>query len=1401
MRFSRRATRRLILVGATLVLAVTAISAWRVVRRLQVHRLATEARAEGMMAYDGGDYEAALPKLSYYLSRHKDDVVVLRAFAEARSKVPKPNGRHLTEATALYGAALGLDADNLEALAHLLDLQRRLGRRVESLGIADRILALDPNHVEALAVKASGLFLEERLEEALSYAQRLIDVRPDNTRWHAEVLRIRRAQNATDEELIRLSDSWIDGYEADGRFRLLKSQVLLSLGRVDAARREARTAAGQGAASLEVLQDMIAVLDGLALRDQADEVIAEARARFPQEQWVVASATRRFWQVGRFEEAMAELNGAEPTFGVLDVELQRLEALLLIQAGRDDEAQRTLARILELADDGPPDQRAADRAWAEAIQARVNFEAADWLETVQVYDRAIALQPDDAVLHFLLADAYASVGERELAAASLRRAIELDPHWLAPQLSFAESLMSLGLAREALQTMVRLLRRTPNAGPEPYVLLAQAWLASDASVRDVGVVNTETGRPGDLVELLTTLYERSARKGTVAGLLARAHLARGRPQAAVELIERTLLEQAPDPQVLLSLARVSEQSGLGLEQELIDRAREVAGLTLDVAEAEARRLRDQGRVEEGLALINEAWASSPDPRSLEPRARRLRIAYLAGVDDPGARLALSELLDAEPESVEAADFVLSQSSAWQDRELITEAIERLAAMTGERSPRVMLARARSLLLFESTDAAKLAEATILVGDVLGQTPSSLPALTLMSRLLLAGTDPNLDEAVNHLKWAVDLYPGRADLYPRLITLLQEQGDLETAERYLERLSKYADRDPQLRRAEVQLLYDQGDFEMAALRLSEHVGATSPESDQLLLASLHQRVGDHEEAERIYRRVLAAADRSDKAVRAAADFYANQGRLDEAVRLIGGFDDPAAEALALGALYQKHGDLDEAGQWFREAVRLAPDEADAWSELAKHYVLVADYEQAHQAALAGLRIDNENTALQATLAASALRVGDAARRETLDLLEDVGGNNQALLDTIGLFDRVATGDGGMTPTKSDFADAEQLVRAHPRYLPAWRLAVTINTEAGRIEEAAELARRATGRLPSEAGPAEWATRLFVQAGRLEEALDMARIWQRRSQERPIAADTIVASLQLDLGRPRAAVAQLGPHADRIWVERDRFPQRVMVWLRALLLDRQLDRVTPLIEPLFGQGQQWRGVWLQLARTAPADIAYEALVLIEPFLLESPGGTLALAREWTHLAQRTGDEGYFDRAEGFAMEAGRDEQQEVASRHLHASIALSRHDFESAESLYRGLVAEGPNGVVALNNLAVVLIRRGDGCDEAVTLVARAIDLAPNNAELLDTRAQALLCAGHPDEAERSCRLALAQRSDDPGLLVTLIKVMIAQSRFDEAESELTRAEMMLEARPQSDETSAKLAALREQLRRP
>ena len=63
MRMSNRAKRRIIIVAVLLVAAAAGVFVLRQFRQAQAARLAEERKAEGIAAYEAGDYEAALDPL------------------------------------------------------------------------------------------------------------------------------------------------------------------------------------------------------------------------------------------------------------------------------------------------------------------------------------------------------------------------------------------------------------------------------------------------------------------------------------------------------------------------------------------------------------------------------------------------------------------------------------------------------------------------------------------------------------------------------------------------------------------------------------------------------------------------------------------------------------------------------------------------------------------------------------------------------------------------------------------------------------------------------------------------------------------------------------------------------------------------------------------------------------------------------------------------------------------------------------------------------------------------------------------------------------------------------------------------------------------------------------------
>jgi predicted Zn-dependent protease len=1399
MRLSRRARRRLTALGVVAIAIVGFAAGWKALRVVRAARLAAQARAEGMAAYHAGDYRTALSRFSYYYSRRegKGDLEVVLAFADSRERLPEENA-HLLEAAGLYRVALRLAPDDRRGLEGLLSLSRRLGLEPHASRTAQRLLEMDPDHVEALAARAEDRFYAARFDEALADARRLAALEPGRIAWRSMILRIMQRRRDPVAALLGLCDEWIADGGSDGRFRLVKAQLLDSLGREQDAAAEAAAAARLGAADLEVLQSMLALLDRLRLEEESAALIASAKTVFAESAWVWEAAVRRLWRQGALQDAAQELAESEARVEGDDAGLLRCRVLVALGLNRPAEAAAAVARLLEAAEALGPDERRAQTAWARALAAHLAPDSS-FRELVEACTAALAEDPADLVINWLLGEAFERAGEHDLAAASFERAARADPRWRAPRVAAARSLLAAGRPIEALGTMVALLRDTSDSSLESYLLLARAWLSVSPPQREIGLVRGPAGRGVTVVELLEALRAQRPDDPQVGALLLRAFAAVGRVPAARDL-GAEILARGPDAATLLALAEASGEDLAGPLSDLVQRAAASEPWTLEMAEALAWALHRAGRTEEGLALLDDAPRQWPD-RVAE--ARRRRAAYLAWAAHPQAIPSLHGVLEDEPRSLESAVLVLAQRCTWEDPALLRRAAAQMEAAGGGAMPQPRLARA-ALVLHESPgDQARLAEAIVLVGDVLRETPRSLRALVLMGSLLLAGPTPEVDRALVTLGKAVDLYPDRVELYPALIALHQRQGSFEAAGPLLERFAEFADREPALTRTEVQLLCAAGEFEKAATRLAQCADRGS-EADRAELAHLQWRAGRDDEAGRIYAELVGRDSCGDVVLEAAADFYASHGRIDEALRALrrsGRAADPAGEALLLGEFHRRHGRPGEAARLFQEAVRLAPQDPDARGALALHLLETGDLDGARREAAAGLALRSDHALLRTTHAIAGLQLENSLRGEAAAIFAGAE-ESPALADALSIYQQAADAIASQgAPARRHLTAATRLVDAYPGFLPGWKLAIALHARAGEPDAATRLAVRAADRLPDRAEPAEWATHGLIAAGNAEGALDMANRWRRRSAHRPLDADVVAATLELELDRTDEALRRLEPHATRILAEHHNRPDRVAAWMGALLLEGEVDRAASLLRELLPESGRWREAWLAWCRLAGPDVAQEALEAVEP-ALRGDGGRdlLVLAGEWAALARRSRVAAHFDRAESLAAEASGIEDLAVESRRLRGGIAVSRKDWEAADEHFRRVREARPADPAALNDHAYALLRRGRTA-EGLELSARAVALAPGDAVALDTYAQALRQAARLEEAEAAALKAQAAGTGDPGPHMTLSWIFLEWSRLGDARRELARADVLYGARPEAwAHHREDLEALREEIAR-
>jgi len=1382
MRMSKRARRRATFAAVAFVVLIGAGVGVREFRAHQEQRLVAQARERGEAAYARGDFVSALEHLSYYVQHKKDDPEAagcLLKFADARRQIPLSGNEHLREAVGLYqharrlldGHPDGAVRSTLgeEANEGLLELYGRLGMRTELLETAGRLRAGNPDHRAALAAEAEALYGERSFAGAAAAVERLIELEPGNLRWRHMKLRIMRAQKAGEAEILAQCDGWIAMEEGDGGLRLLKAGWLAEMGRVDEARATAERAAELGAGSLEILEQMVALLDMLGLQETASGLLGRAEAQFPGEQWVQETAVRRLWHAGDVEGAERELARAEGEFGALGKSLLRVKAMVLAAEQRQEEARAALAMLKR--QEGAEKDGRADAAWAEAMSARLGLSEGTWRSAVGAAEAALALQPEDASLHYILGEAQEMVGERAGAVESYRRAYRLEPSWLAAGVKLADALLAVGRAPEAFEVASELVRSTSEHRLAVYVVLARASISMRKAGASPVLRDAGTGRAIDVADVMAAIQSQYGDRAELAGLLLEAYFVSGRRREAEAFVDGLLADEAASAEVLVAAGAVCGVYEPAPAAELIGKAAELDGWTIPVAAAQAELLAKERRFDEGLALLDEAIARSPEERRQAGSTHRARCAYLLRMDHPRAAEALRDLVRDWPRSVAMQTFALSQPAAWDDEALVGQAIGNLRSILGDEAGQVRLAEANLLLRFDGEDDGQRARAMVMIGEVLERSPGSLPALILMAEASLGGGHPSLERATEHLERAVDLAPGRAVLYERLIPLLEQKGDYAKADQYLRRLGGLAERDGTARGGEMRLLYARGDFEEALVRASETVDETSAVRDQLILAALHAQAGEEEKAERIYERLLASGEAEELVLSRAAEFYAQVGGVERGLALLEG---PQAEHLApvsratlIGLLYQRHGEAEEAERWLKEAVRAAPGSCEAQAQLARFYLGSGQFGAAYEAARRGLELDAQHAGLRTALAMAGLALGPEVAGDPAQVLGELDEADE-LVATLALLGTLRTEDGMMVATDESVAQAKRLVEDHGRFLPAWQLAIALHRQADRRSQAVELARRAVSRFPARPEPSQWATALLSEYRRWDEALVEAQEWRRRSTEDALPADAALASILLHLRRSGEAYERVNAHVERIVEERGAAPERLVLWLQASVRSGHIDRAWERIGPLVEEDASWRVAWLGLAESAEYEAAREVVSRYEriAFHLGTPA-VLQAAQSWCGLGWRFDDRGSFDRAERLAAERPTEPELTAGWRFLRGRVAEGKADLEEAARWYRAVGEGEPEHRWALNNLAFVLAQMPGRAEEAVESAERGLALEPDHPDMLATYARALAAAGRAEAACRAMDRAVAGRPGDVTLRLAQVELLMETGGLEEA----------------------------------
>lgn len=1434
---STRARRRLtllgILVGSTVVAGLASyggVTWWRA-------RTVQAARVEGYAKFEAGEYQAALEFLSAYVSKHREDVDALLTLAMCRTKVPAPNQRHLVDAAAFYRAALTQRAGSVEALNGLLDIYKRLGYAPELERVADQLLLIDPNHVAACEMRMLLAGSRADWKLAIEGAERLVKLEPDSYKWRAMHLELLRQSDPSIEKRLALIQTWIAAGEPDGRYQLFLADTLRQLNRVPDAQAAAKAAVDKGmpdAAMLAVLMDL---LDALELPDDVKRAIDGALAKGLPPAEVVQMQVHRHFRAGRLAEAKEQLaaagsTGAAPTGKAL-TDLVRWK-IKIAELERDAvAADAAIAELRTIAQGSGPNSGldAGEIArWLDAVQGSRGFDGDRLTSSPRLamghIQMALADAQDDAFLLLRAGDVAQRAGEVDEAARLYGRAFEVESsRWPLAGVREASALLAAGRTEEAFRRARLLVGRfADNIGA--YFVFAQACDSIAREGRSPAEIDKTLSPDVTARVLLEQLLALSGPENPIflPPLLATI-VAEGDVDEAIRRANRAIAEPKTPVDTLLQIAGLLSDERYGdVPGRAIETAKGRESDPTDIAIAKARLQIARGEAGAARLAMRAALETAEGPVRAEIARVQAEAAMVEGGGDVPA--ALAEVLKEGGNDLESISFVLNQPASWDDEGVINAGLAKLGELIGETAPRTVLTNAARVLRFRRSSPQEISKAIQQVDKVLEGNAGSAIANITLARLFASTQPPDMAKAADYMKAAINLQPGRRDLLPELISMLQAAGDFGTANDYVQQYMRLAGDDTDQARLAAGLLIRQGQYQNAIPTLERVAAKSGTEADLVALGDAERRMGRMDQAEEAFKKALDRPDRSALSAMAYAEFLARAGRLDDARSMVE-MDakrpqpalTPANRAYLQARLELDYGDPSRAAPAIAEALRLAPKSPGVALLAARERLAAGEANAAIEIAKKGLEHAPNDHQLLAFVS-SLLMADPASRANSTATLAQLKEHNPAIGELLEIVRACAGPDGSVKPGPEQLASLVELTNRYPSEPAVWSVAVELHAGAGLLEDAVRLAKRGMLRLPSDPGPAEFAARILLELRRPDEAREAARSWRALTADSPLEADMLLARVALIAGKPRDAVEMLQPYAARLRAEAAKRPDALSLYAAAQLFAGDVDKAfTAVRDGLQAEVTENRperallAEWLRAIRTAPTPAALDALTRTEAVLGSDDTAHGAMATEYIALARRKDAAVAIERAASHLGALSASAKTSPVPRLLEADLTAIRGDAAGASAIYQSvweempsatrekLLAwgsldgnaqrslEGPRSIAlfAANNQASTLAKAGVQLDVATTSVERALTMAPGDASLLETKAEVYLARKEYDQARQLLAPLVAASDASPSPRLVLARVELAAGRPDDARRQVEAAARQLNDDPFADRT--------------
>ncbi len=1332
---------------------------------LQQGRRVESLESELERTRQGEDPQQHIATLKRYLQARPSDTV-------RRFELLDLQARHASNSDVLfnvyhqYQSLLKADPDNAELRQRVLSLALRAEEYDDVLSHLEVLAERTELTPEMLLWKAKALQKIGDVDgAAYNTYLKIIEIDPTQFEAYVELETITRKGREAEEK----SGFWIrqmtEANPRSAKAFLAQARYFIELHKLPEALAAAETALELKELPTESVllwSDIVALqreeqpaADGPSVQDRDEQLtkrLHEAWKADPGEGKFAAKLAELALRHQRTDEAERLLRKGldqSPDDPLLHWEL----ADLAITQGKLDEA-RTLATKLTVA--------GVQRGLIEYLRGRIFLHDKEWYEAAKCLRRSrdelvtsprLAAQAD-----LYLADCYEELGEDEDRLSACRRAVQLQPLFVAARERLARALLAVGRTDEALGEYRKMLDMpdAPIHGWTPDV----GWsaVAKLLILRNLSLPEGERHWE-DIDPVLKSLAEAAPESVDAALLSADIWASRGQLGPARDKLMESEVLGRKDARWWVALINLSLRDGtLQRAQTELREAEKAVGENVELKLLEASLVvhgSSEGYLQ--LAEIGRAAKKWPTPDRVRLLYQLAELyANVGRAED--ALAAYQEIARLTPKDVRIWQQLFDSALNRNDVAAAQKCQAEMRKIEGREGSSYQLAQAQLNLRGAGTgdqDAQRGEARSILTKLQVRRPRWSRVAWTLGSLDELE--DHPLEAAQNYQK-AFDLGERHPELMRRALSLSQELHRYDQAEEMIRRWETTPNTpiSPEINRLAAEVSLVRQEPQQALLRAARAVSENSSNfEDHLWLAQVYRAAGDVEREETELRTAVRLAPYAGTAWLALTQQLLRNDRKDEAEAIIDRIRTEAPEdrqppilALCLDAL----GQFPAAEREYLRALELVPEDRRLLHDAARFFQRTRKLADAERYWRKLLSLNDRGTAAERCFARRGLAMvltmqGDYARfREAVSLVDknlqelprsaaDLRakaslltrrGDPRQRQEARDLFTRLSKEEPLTISDQALLASLCELIGELPKAQETWQALVASETSnpiflAGYIsvllKHHAESGADIWLERLHQVAP-DWLTTAELQADywlhdlQIQKIVDLFQQRIDREQETAARARRCVESAATLERLARTRLRDRVKPGDRAEQRQELLRTAEAHFRQYAELDPSKQHVLAAFLARSGRLNDALALFDEAWSTAPPAIVSS---LLANSLSQASAPPETIARAVESLAARL------------------PAPPPVSMLIDLGALEEAQQHFTQAEKYYRQALTIDPNNVVALNNLAFLLALQNRSLDEALQLITQAINQAGPLPALLDTRAQVALAKGDLESA--------------------------------------------------------------------